>query len=613
MEDFTMTTFKNTMRWLKTWAFTLFALISVGNVLSMETPYNASLNTNYIQSEAINGLTQVRQYLENTTIAEDAITKTLEEQTSIFKDINTTIADVTPTITLTPNCYISFEEKNEKPRGETKRKILGINSGQNGLIDVNSITINAGRQNTFKVNSTVNDDTKNAAKKPAYSFNEHIENLIPGMPGHYFILKGEKAPDTKTCLHALKIISKINQYVSQGTYQKQDISKTITYPSSSGESSLVLFAQNVYNQAKTLRLLHFYKNELSKDNQLDNLSQRLPKEIIDKEANLVLLKKISLRLKSIYEILLKAQQQNSLVNPTIFNDLKESLAQWMIAFNDSNTFNDSAQAIIKQCDNWLPTIKWHGRIEDKSLEDKKSDYVPDNLYANGNISKEQIRYNPNLWLNQCSKKQVNGIIGQLHNEPCKIPVVKNLYINSPLMIDSFVLKHGIKTSWSDNSSRYELKGKIYILLPDGNNGWKKAFNKNTQQFFYIEKIFTCAITDNIYNDTYEVYHRGTEGANNIITQCYAQDQNQINHNWFIDNDIHALAQRLDPIIGQQSLSNKINNYNAKKHDEYNTYTDNFDNYVCNVDNSSLTIWMPPLSKVWTMEIVLEKPTKHNLI
>ncbi|HJZ24479.1 MAG TPA: hypothetical protein VJ201_08580, partial [Candidatus Babeliales bacterium] len=228
------------------------------------------------------------------------------------------------------------------------------------------------------------------------------------MPGHYFILKGEEAPDKKTCLHALKVISKINQYVRQETYKKKDIPTTITYPSSSTAevSSIILFAQRVYNQAKVLRLLHTYKNELSEDSRLKSLTQRLPKDLIAKEANLNLLQKITLQLKSIYEILHKAQQQNSSVSPALFTDLKESLSQWVTTFNDSNIFNDSAQAIITQCDNWLPTIKWHGRIEDKSQEDKKNNYVPDNHYADGKISCEQIRYNPNHWLSQCSK-QVN--------------------------------------------------------------------------------------------------------------------------------------------------------------------------------------------------------------
>jgi hypothetical protein len=586
----------------------------------MELPYNTSLNTTYIhESEADNGLTQVREYLENTTSTYEAIVKTLEQQTNTFKEIHNAIQQVIPTITLTPKCYISFEKENEGVRGEIKRKMLGINSKKNGLTEVATITINAGRNNTFKYNATTDTSAKNAAKKTAYNFNASLENLIPHIPGHYFILKGQEAPDKKSCLHALKNISKINQYVQQQSYKKNDIPTTIEYTCSSNNEipAIISFAQMVYQQAKALRLFYCYKNELAKNNQIKKLTQNLPNDIIAKEANLALLQKITVQLKSIYETADKAVQQNSSISHTLFTNLEKSLSEWLGKFKDQNSLNDFTEEIITQCDNWLPTIKWHGRIEDKSLEDNKNNYVPDNHYANGKISTENIRYNPDHWLSQCSKP-ITGIIGQLYKNPHTIPVINNLYINSPLMIDSFVLKHGIKKPWNKDSSRYELKGKIYIFLPDGNGGWRQAQNNNTQQPFYIEKIFTCAINNTIHNDTYEVYHRGAENLNdndnNSINQYYVYDKNHLNDNWFFDTNITDLAERLPAIVGQPSPSNTINNYVAEQNKTFKTYTDNFDNYVCNVDDSSLTIWMPPMkTRIWAMQIKLEKPVKHNFM
>lgn len=603
------------MRCLKIWGLSLLTLMETGSLLCMETVYDTSLNTTYIHDyQANNGLTQVRQYLQNRTNSALSIANTLEQQTDMFKKISNTIADVMPTITLTPTCYLSFEEKNEPSSGKIERTIRGINADGNGLIKIKTITIIPGRNSTFKVMEDEN--TKNITKKIAHNFNEPLENLIPGIPGHYFILKGKDALDKKTCLHLLKIISQVNRYVSHGTYETQYIPNNINCPSSTVNNkgqNLTTFAQNVYNQANTLKLLHTYKNELSEDNQLKNLTQRLPKDLIAQEDNLIRLQKITTQLKSIYEILHNAQQHNSLLSVALFTDLKANLSQWIATFGDSNTINLYAQEIINKCNNWLPIIKWHDRIEDKSHEDNKNNYVPDNRYANGKISDEPVRYNPNYWLSQCSK-QINGLIGQLYKEPHNIPVIHNLYINSPLMIDGFVLKHGIKTPWGNDSSRYELKGKIYIFLPDGNNGWKTALNNNTKQPFCFEKIFTCAINDTIYCNVYEIYHRGIEGENNIINQCYTHDTYYTNDNWFSNNNQNDLAQKLAPIIGQQSPNNNINNYRAEKHNEYNTYTDNFNNFVCHVDDSSLTIWMPPMHpRIWAMQIKLEKPTKHNLL
>jgi len=628
MEDYSMIT--NHKFHPKVARLILLALIGAGNVSSMENPYDTSLHTTYInEAEANNGLTQVRKYLLDKTNAITAIANTLKLHTDAFKEINGVTGQLQPTTMLTSDCYVSFENDNEQPKGKIKRELLKINADGKKLIKNIDIPISMGN-NGFKIIPPKN---AKATKQSQHSFNVPIQNLIPNIgKGYFFILKSNgKTPlntqDKEKCFELLKTIKEINTCVSSKEfYDSKDPLENINYLSDTSDipevQNLVLFTQRVYNQAKSLRLLHAYKNELSKDSQLLSLTQRLPKDIITKEKTLSFLQKITLQLAKVYTILHEARQKDLSISPTIFADLQNSLSQWVTIFNNDNTFDQTAQKIITLCDNWLPTIKWHNRIEDKNKDNSTDNFVPDNQYINGHYSNEQIRYNPNHWLNQCSK-QINGIIWQLFNNPEYIPVIHNLYINSPLMIDNITLKHGIKTAWNLDSFRYNLKGKIYILLPTNNGGWQRAWNKNTQQPFYIERTFNCAITHNSCNDVYEVYHRGADknlpdNHDNILEQCYAHNEHCTNDNWFADNDQFSLAQRLNPIVSQQSSTDtqngyNINKYHAEQHNTYGTYTDIFDNFICTVNDSLLTISMPQLGRTWAMEIVLEKPTKHNLI
>lgn len=628
--------FKKTIHYPRIWGLTLLALINMGSLLSMENPLDLNSNTTDDHNfEADNGLTLVRKYLTNRTDATTAISQTLEQQTSAFKQLHSLIAQVTPTAVLAPQCYISFEEKKEIATGIVPRKLRSINSDRKGLTEGDLISIKTLTNSTFQIitaNPTNRGKNKNVISQSIYNFNEPIENLIPNKPGYHFILKGSDAPETKDCLHLLKNISKINQYVSAGQYQANDIPNEIAYPSISPNNTqqhLTTFAQSVYNQAAFLRLLHTYTQETYKDNKLSSLI-KLPSDLIAKEGNLTLLQKITTQLRSDCTTLDTASPHDSPIDPALFTNMHNLLTQWTQAFNADDNASQATQKIMTQLDNWLPTVKQHRRIEDKSWDSNNkqysNSYVPDNRYANGKLSTEPIRYNPNLWLNQCINNDISKIRGALYKDnPDHIPVINNLYINSPLMIDNFTLKHGVKTQDGNDSYCYALKGKIYILLPDGNGGWNDLQNNNTKQPFCIEKTFICAINNNLQNNTYEVFHRGhtcsNGNPNNIINQCYVQNTGAINDNWFSDNNPVDLANHVNPIISQQTetaTANKfnINKYSVQTFHEGNCtyYRDIFGNYVCNLNDSSITIWMPPMqNRRWAMQIILEKPAKHNLI
>ena len=603
--------FNNTTHSPKIWGLAFLTLIGSSNLLSMEKPY---LNTNHIYSGADNGLTLVRHYLSDRKNTTHVITTTLQQQTAVLKEMHSVITNLTPTATLTPNCYISFGTQNETNKSKISREIKVLNTDQNGLASSDSTTINA----------------------TICKFNACQENLMKNMPGYYFILKGNDPADEKTCLNLLIIIRKINLYVDKGTYKQHDIPNEIDYPSTPpnsgvGAQNLALFAQRVYDQAKLLRLIHTYNQELSKDNELLNLTQKLPNDLIAKEAHLTLLQKITKELKSINVLLSNAQKANSSVSPSLFTNLKDLLSQWVLIFNNDNIFNQSAQAIMTQCDNWLPTIKWHRRIEDKSWDQNNKQYsaqaLNSNRYSNGQVPKDYddhgnkiARYNPNLWLDQ-GHPDFKKLIGQLYHNPHSIPVINNLYINSPLMIDNFLLKYGVKTKADKDNFCYALKGRIYILRPT-NNGWEQVLDKTTNKPLCIEKIFTCCINNNLQNNAHEVFHRGHTCSDinigKIINECYVDSTYHSNDNWFPYPDVKNLAQSLNSIISQQTSTDTANNFTINKYfaatDVSAYYTDCFGNYIYMVDNTSLAIWMPSTkNRKWTIGIVLDKPTKHNLM
>ena len=194
----------------KIWLFTLLTFICASTLLPMEV-YSTKSNTTSIHDEVqTDGLTQVRKYLLNRTNAKTVITETLNQQANVFKEMHTAMAQITPTTTLTPTCYIAFENKNEPIKGTVKRQIHKINADRTGLTSGDDISLKVFNNGTFKTISS-----------KAHNFNEPVPNLIPSNQGYYFILKGENAPEKNTCLSLLKTISQINDMYVEELIKKQ--------------------------------------------------------------------------------------------------------------------------------------------------------------------------------------------------------------------------------------------------------------------------------------------------------------------------------------------------------------------------------------------------------
>ena len=111
--------------------------------------------------------------------------------------------------------------------------------------------------------------------------------------------------------------------------------------------------------------MHINFSEFLKNAQLQDLTKRLPNDLIEKNTTLTLLKKITTQALSFHEVLNQSQKKDLPINATHFTDLRSALMEWMNIFEDNNTFDQCTQKIITHLDNWLPPVKQHARIENK--------------------------------------------------------------------------------------------------------------------------------------------------------------------------------------------------------------------------------------------------------
>jgi hypothetical protein len=613
------------MTYLKITLFIALGMIFSSNMVSMENPNSSYMQINSIEN-GNTGLTQVRNILTNKQGSKEAIIGALVAQKHIFDRTYDIVKDLKPLTSLTPKCYLTFID-NAKTKGATY-DIQQLNADKTGFTCPQEVTFTDIKNKKFKINSK---KTKNlivmdtGVSTPGQGQLDKPLHIImnPGSGNnnkdYYFIF--EKPDNTQPYLDFLKFISEIGNSIQDGKYKNEDIENRadkLGIP-----QALIDFAQVVLKQVQLLKQLYVYDTELAKNNHLLALTQKLPQDILSKDQNLILLQKITAQFKSIYEVLQNAQKNGTQLQPTLLKNMQELLEQWTTIFDNYGSLDQFAQQIIHECDLWLPTIKWAPRIENKHAHDNNnnSPSILDNKYADGSISNSPFRYDPPFWLNQC-KKTIGGITGQLYNNRT-IPVINNLYINSPLMIDHFLLKYGIKTIIDEDNISYALKGTIYILFPVKDQwgnivNWNHALNNNTNQKFCIEKTFHCSAKKNIINGTYEVFHRGhtcsSEIVNNAVHAGYANDT-CMHDNWFLSNNQNPFDVQLNPINVQQTQSDTLNGYTINKYctgKSNCTYSDCFNNQV-KVTDSSVHIFMPTLERCWAMEIVLEKPKIHQTL